>query len=351
MAEKTFKKIDYAVWGRVAGVLTDASGEELNDVSTNGVFEVHFFGQVHEFIKFTANFIAGFNSNDTAGVANNGIAGPVTLLDGTIEFEPHESFNVWVGRMLVPIDRSNFSGPWFMAPWNYPGFLQDGAIYAPLEGPNGRNDGATVWGQFGGGTFKYYLGAYDLHDVSQSHLYSGRLGLSLLNPEPGFYNSSTYYGKDILALGVGGQYKRDGSPGLIDPVTGMQITEDDDYAQFNVDLLFEKDLGAAGVFDLEGAFHHFEGDNQAVTDGWFALVSYLIPAQMGWGKLQPLFRVQQAIFDDSLDRDASTMIDAQLGYVIDAYSARLALGYAATFSDGPGADTFNQVFLGAQIQK
>jgi hypothetical protein len=232
-----------------------------------------------------------------------------------------------------------------MAPWLYPGFLLDGAVYAPRQGPNGRNNGATVWGQFGGGLFKYYAGAYDLHDVSQSPLFSGRVALSLLNPEPGYYGSSTYYGKDILAIGVGAQYKDNGSVGPEDPVT--LVTPTDNYAEINADLLFEKDLGEAGVFDFEANYNHFEGDFEAVRDGWFALVSYLIPTEVGIGKFQPLFRVQQAIFDDP-GPDPSTQLEGQVGYVIDAYAARLALGYAHTFSD---AGDFNQLYLGAQIQK
>ena len=51
--------------------------------------------------------------------------------------------------------------------------------------------------------FKYYAGAFDLHGAPDSPLYSGRINLGLLNPEPGYYHSSTYYGgKDILAIGV-----------------------------------------------------------------------------------------------------------------------------------------------------
>jgi len=50
--------------------------------------------------------------------------------------------------------------------------------------------------------FKYYAGVYDLYDVTQKPLYSGRISLHLLNPEPGYYGSSTFYGKDLLGIGI-----------------------------------------------------------------------------------------------------------------------------------------------------
>ena len=40
-------------------------------------------------------------------------------LVGQLDFM--DEFHIWVGRMLTPSDRSNFSGPWFISPWEYPG--------------------------------------------------------------------------------------------------------------------------------------------------------------------------------------------------------------------------------------
>ena len=38
-----------------------------------------------------------------------------------------DEFHLWAGHLLVPVDRANASGPFFMIPWNYPGFLTVGA--------------------------------------------------------------------------------------------------------------------------------------------------------------------------------------------------------------------------------
>jgi hypothetical protein len=266
------------------------------------------------------------------------------LLDGIIQFELDDAFNIWAGRMLVPSDRANFSGSWFAAPWFYLGSVANVGgppQYGPRQGPNGRNDGVTVWGQAGGGLFKYYLGVFDLYDVADNPLISARVNVSLLNPEPGFYHSSTYYGKDILAIGAHVQSKKDGS---VDATSGAT----DDYMSFGADVLFEKDLKTSGVFDAEAGFYKFEGDAEAVDSAFYGLASYLLPGKMGVGQLQPLVRVQSI---KPAAGDSRMIYEGQLGYVIDSYAARLALGFQHADDLGATGEGINALYLGAQIEK
>ncbi len=349
--------LNLAVWARAdLGLSTTSSsapgnfpsGDSPDDVYSTGEFWLLSSAKVHKYVRLTANFASSYNNGSTGG---GGITSSLSLLDGIIQLEPSEFFNVWIGRHLVPVDRSNFSGPFFMAPWYYPGFgFADGQVAAPREGPYGRNDGATVWGQFGGGLFKYYVGAFDLHDPSQSPLISGRVSLHLLNPEPGFYGSSTFFGKDLLGIGLGFQSKKDGSGGsavTLPDGTVVPAPTPDDYTGFNVDVLFEKDLGAAGVLDLEGAFYTFNGDNERTESMWFALASYILPVDVAGGKLQPLLRVQQAM-PQADGADTSTLIDAQVSYIVNSYATRFTAG----FRTGSAGDAEVQaLFLGAQVQK
>ncbi len=338
--EEPAPPLNVSLWGRVDVQASSAdsappvqpAGDELDDLYSTADFQIHTSGKVYKAVSFTANFVATYNPD---------IQGTAGLLDGIIQIEPSDFFNVWLGRMLVPVDRANFSGYWFAAPWYYPGFgFADGQVTAPRQGPFGRNDGVTLWGQVGGGMFKYYAGVYDLHDVDTTPLYSGRLSLHLLNPEPGYYHSSTYYGKDLLAVGVGLQAKKDGSV-----APGGMLT--DDYSEFNVDVLFEKNFDGAGVLDVEGAFYKFNGDFEPTDAGWFGLVSYLLPNDIGPGKLQPLVRVQQAIPSND-EADTSTLIEAQLGYVVNSYATRFALGYR----NGSAGDLEIQaLYFGAQFLK
>ena len=279
------------------------------------------------------------------------IQGTVQILDLIARFDIVDAFHVWAGRMLVPSDRANFSGTWFEAPWYYPGtfaIAQRGfpaGFMGPREGPYGRNDGLTVWGQAQGGLFKYYASAFDLWNPASKPLWSGRLNLSLLNPEPGYYHSSTYYGTDILAIGIGGQLQKNGSIST-PPMGSMAPAMTDDAALFNADILFEKNLHEAGVLDLEGAFYKYIGDFEAYKYSYLALASWLTPDKVGPGKLQPLIRFQSGKFKATDETDSS--IEAQVGYVIAAYDARLALGYQYTKVAGVKG---NGIYLGAQVLK
>src|SRR6478609_5901547 len=282
---ETYKHINMGVWMRTGFALQNASNpKKLNGIGMGGEAEVHFSNTMRKGMSWTANFAATYGAPDGGSYVPGGgaatqptITGTLSVMDLIAQYEPDPAFNLWVGRMLVASDRSNFSGPYFMGPWIYPlklgpqaSFGSAYAVVGPKEGPYGRNDGATVWGQFSGGMLKYYLGAYNLFDAAQKPLISGRVALSLLSPEPGYYGSSTYLGKDILALGVGGQYQKNGDSNL---KPGAPMGDKSDYGMVLADLLFEKDLKAAGVLDLEGAFYKYVGDGQNLNYSYMALGS------------------------------------------------------------------------------
>src|SRR6202158_1237081 len=178
-------------------------------------------------------------------------------------------FNVWMGRFLPPTDRANLSGPYYQNAWNYPATVNGyPSIYA------GRADGAALWGQINKGVLKYQLGIFTVSPTAPfaQAIYAARLVYNFLDPEPGYYNSSTYYGsKDVLALGGTLQYKKTADPAGDKKLLG-----------FNLDLLFERKL-AADVLTLEGAYYNFDQGNAAGQQGWsyFALASWLFGAKLG----------------------------------------------------------------------
>jgi len=176
-------------------------------------------------------------------------------------------------------------------------------------------NGLQAWGQAAGGLFKYYAGVFQLHDAKAAPLFSSRLTLSLINPEPSFYGNSQYYGKkDVLGIGIGAQHEKDGrAPGT-------------DYNEFNADILFEEKPLGCSVLDVEGAFYGYKGEPQRVKILVFALASFLIAAPVGPGRLQPLVRIQQAKPNDSAAK-TWTIIDAQSATLVDDFACRFALGF------------------------
>jgi len=334
------KPIDVHAWGRIGSRLQSLKHpKNMNRIFEDGDFEIHLDGNVTKEIGLTANGAATFGPTATGG----DIQGTFSILDLIARFDIADAFHIWGGRMLVPSDRANFSGSWFEAPWYYPGTYSSHGFIGPHEGPYGRNDGATVWGQFEGGLFKYYLSAFDVWNSASRPLMSARVNLSLLNPEPGYYHSSTYYGKDILAIGVGAQYQKNGSAV---PATATTPGVVDNYSEINADVLFEKELSGSGTVDVEGAFYGYGGDYEPFKYSYLALASFLLPDKVGPGYLQPLVRLQsaKARATDKMD----TSIEAQIGYPIAQYGARLAFGYQHTDNSGvPG----NALYLGAQILK
>jgi hypothetical protein len=345
------KKMDPpAIWFRLDNQIRSkdpGNAKKLNGFVMGSEVDVLFSGQVHEYVAWQADFVGTFGNAATAADADKAMTGQAAILDLIGKFQLHDSFNIWVGRMLVPSDRSNFSGPWFMSAWNYPGVF--GGLYGgPRQGPFGRNDGATVWGQFLGGFVKYYAGAFDLHSLGTKALYSGRLNFTLLNPEPGYYHSSTYYGgKDIVALGISGQYKKDGSAASIPamPPVGFMAPPSDDYSLISADLLAEKTFGGAGTATFEGAFYKFNGKNEPIKNDFYLLGSYLIPTQVWIGRFQPLFRFQQG---KTQGNTTMRLMDAAVSYVVDEYAMRIALNYQNADLSGIKA---NSISIGVQIQK
>ena len=276
--------------------------------------------------------------------------GTVRVLDGVAQFSFADTFNLWSGRFLPPSDRSNLSGPYYLATWDFPLVQNYPAIFA------GRDDGLAVWGQTGGGKFKYQVGAFQgrngaaTSNRSDSLLYAGRLVFNFWDPESGYYNASTYYGaKEILALGLTAQTQTDGAG---------TATNKADFKGESIDALMEKKLGS-DVASLEGAYYSYDTGN--VSDaalynghGYFAQLSYLLGNKIGPGKLQPHLRYQSADVTSANISCASSSsankckrYDVGVNYILSGHNARLSAIFA---NEDRGTKDANIIRLGLQVQ-
>ena len=342
--------IDVGAWLRVSGIFqgsTPATMNKINDWHMNNAYaELHAGGKIHKKVGVTVNLNANMLFWDAATVPSQGSL--VAVEDAIISFDFVDEFHLWAGHLLVPVDRANAAGPFFMIPWNYPGFFA--GVAAPKEGPFGRNNGAVVWGDIAGGKLTYLAGVFDNGDGGvSSPLLSARLRLDLWDIEGGFWGNASFFGdKDILSVGVGGQYQNHGSA-LRDATTG-DITTDKNYGEFNVDVLMEKKLGAGSFLTLEGAYYYDNVLAGGITDSMYVLAAYASPT-MGVGNIQPMVRYQWEKVKD-VSGTSPWNLDVGLSYLIKGPALRLVATYSYTklgVMAGPtGPDSNNSIQLGAQ---
>jgi hypothetical protein len=339
--EEKLPPIDVGAWVRTGMRIQGTNPKNLDGVSGDpsfpgGMFpvygELHAGGKINKMISLTLNLNAG------------GVGGPVAIEDAIIGFDPMPEFHIWIGQLLVPVDRPNYGGPFFNIFWNfYPGFLSVGnnTVYvAPKEGPTGRNTGGTAWGTIG--NFQYYLGAFLPPNPNTSPLISGRLALNFLDQESGYFGNETYFGaKNIAAISVGAQAQKNG------------VSEGTDYYEFSADGLTELKYGDGGgyVTGEVGYNHYTDHANPAtigaisydVTDTVFALAAIATP-KVGIGNIQPNFRYQIGLGDSVTPKVSA--VDAGVNYVIMGPAARLFVVYRHT--ELGQSVIGNQVQIGAQ---
>lgn len=284
----------------------------------------------------------------------NGSEDEVKVLDAYAQYEPSPLFNVWMGRMLPPTDRANLDGPYYLSAWDYPGLVSSyPALFA------GRDNGVTVWGKPLDGKLTYAFGLFQGHNrklglsnEDAKLLFAGRVAYAFLDaePAPAYYTASTYYGaKDIFTVGLA----------MLQQSNGVGTAGNkDDYLGYNVDVLFEKNLGP-GVLTLEGAAYKYDFKNVDVAPAsgnvgglapgkaYLAGAAWLFPQAVGPGKFQPFVRYQRSSPDGP--NNEVKAYDLGLNYVIAGHNARLSAVYTSTDSEVTGKK-LDKFLVGAQFQ-
>jgi hypothetical protein len=289
----------------------------------------------------------------------------VNLLDGICQFEFNDRLNFWIGRFLPPTDRANLDGPFYQTPYDYP-FVSN---YPSLL--DGRDDGAAYWGQAWGGKLKWQFGMFNgigrnydpaanpfEPNATGEYMYFGRVTVNLLDPEPGYYTQSCYFGeKEILAIGMTAAFQRNGG--------GTTATPSDFNAE-SVDLLWEHRLGNCGVIDVECAAYKYDygiasaanavgaiGGGAQGTSEYYQF-SYLLPHNICFcglsGKLQPFARYQHYAYDFKAEAAGNfdEGVDLGVNWVISGYNARVTVAWGQReVVDGT---SFELLRTGVQLQ-
>ena len=329
--------------GLRASYTYDDDAPEKNDYTLDSA-RIYVNGQFGKIVGFTFNTEI---DHDTHGDVDR-----LRTLDALVRLEFSDSFNIYGGRMLAPSDRANLDGPYYLGTWEYPqvSVFNYPAIFA------GRDNGAAAWGYIADKRLYYAVGAYEGCIDQESSCYNpdadkpliaARFTYNFWDRESGYYTSSDYYGtKEILAIGLVGQYQADA-------VTDGVRTAD--YSAFNIDFLMQKKVFGGDVFTLEGAYYMSDTDGVLTTnptgvvdgEGFFVLTSYLINYKVGIGRFQPVFRYQEYNFDNATLADFSEW-SAGTNYIIKGHDARLSAIYSKTDTDGQ--DTVDKFVAGVQLQ-
>ena len=324
---------------------------------------IYLNGQVHENIKFEFN-----TESRHVPDANGTTTEDFFVLDAIAKFEFNDMFNVWVGRQLVPSDRAELDGPFYQNTFEFnktPFFPNDQGSWT--AGKYGRDDGINLWGALTADKkLTYVVGVFNGmtgdSDQDDNLLYAGRVSYNFLNVEknPGYYTSSTYYGKagDILTVAFAAQWEED--------AVGTAAGNKGDFFGYSADLLGETTLGNGAVVTVEGQFKKFEltggdatfdGANGPMFEGeaYTGTALYLMPGKVGMGQLQPYVRYTANEGETTANRDE---YEAGLNYIIDGHNARVSLMYQygdiATKGRGYAADAagddVHAIKIGFQMQ-
>ncbi len=334
--------ISVGAWLRAGSRFQGGDVSKVNDWKMDtALIELHAGGKIHKNVGVTLNLVSNMQSLFNPPGNGMGEGGSyVAVEDAIISFDFMDEFHLWAGHLLVPVDRSNASGPFFMLPWNYPGFFA--GVAAPMEGPFGRNNGAVIWGDIAGGKLTYLAGAFDNANLASSPLFTGRVRLALWDPEPGFWGNGSYFGeKNLLSIGVGAQFQKHGS---------ATAAGDKDWADINADVLVEKKLAGGAFVTGEGAYYHYNVLDGGISDHFYLLAAYASPV-VGVGNIQPMVRYQWEKVKGP-GGPSPWNIDVGLAYLVKGPGLRVLATYSHTdltsvFALG-GVTSANSVQLGAQ---
>lgn len=303
--------------------------------------------------QLTPWFSYAFNA---VGYAENFESAQARLLDAAGMFKVADSLQIWVGRFVVPFDRFNLSGPFRNLIWDYPGIYGGVRRIGGENGPFGRDTGLSVWGSVAQGLFKYHAMAHQLESPDAGPRLTGRMSVSLLGREPGYFVSSSYLGeKDVLALGVAMQYQHDGrmwTPGIPlgtpPPPAGTPSPrpEVDNLLAVTADLFAEKTFGSMGTATLDLAYYHYD-EYRAYQRAYAVTAAYLPPLKLGMGRTQFGIRLEEAYASRHQPQLSDVRgVDLSVSHFMSGYNLRLGLDYARQWLGAGGVS--NTISAGFQ---
>ncbi len=174
------------------------------------------------------------------------VEGTFDLLDASINFSPHDAFQIKVGRFIVPYSYDWFDHleQYFMAP--------ERGLY-PLNFGLSREAGAMLWGDIDEGRLKYAFGVF-------SGQLTGLADSNTTRDMVGYLNARPFHGAPLweyFNVGLSGAFGDQAFPGEALPLrSSIQSSENDEAANAasSVFLEFDEEVEVLGQRN-QGALH------------------------------------------------------------------------------------------------
>lgn len=210
------------------------------------------------------------------------------LLDAVMRFNFAEMFKVNVGKFKYNFSRENLEA------CENPLTL-DRSLFIRAPFVTTRDKGVAVWGNLFNNIFQYRADVMQGRDTTteaapqpkSNYRYSGRLHVTLLDPEKDYGYKGTYLGKKKV-LTVGGAYQYESKAAYADTVAK---TDAKDYKGWTADLFFEYPVAKIGTFTASAAYETIDLDNayqganpdpdtiglNGEKNGYYMKVGYMLP--------------------------------------------------------------------------
>ncbi|MFZ2492384.1 MAG: selenite/tellurite reduction operon porin ExtI [Thermoanaerobaculia bacterium] len=291
----------------------------------------------------------------------------IRIIDGYAIANYTDAVNFKVGLTKIPLTRANLDD--CFAP-----LTQDRSffVYTPYgtsPAKFSRDLGAVMWGNLADERIRYYVGAFQgregltkmVHpfsgatvtssiEPSSSFEYVGRVHFAFLDPEPGSGYQGSYLGeRKVFTLGLGAALEQDAVYRNVAPNGMVQNEETADMTSWAADMLFEYPT-AAGTFTANAQYLDVDFDDAYKTNfnagdrlanitglngqknGWFAKAAYLLPNQIGPGKVQPYVIMENWEFAHLLGINQQEIEQTGVGvnYYLKGQNVRLTFEYLKT---------------------
>jgi hypothetical protein len=305
---------------------TDTGTEDLNDFMIRRAY-LYLKGNVTEKVSFFTHIASDrVGQDELTEDTSLGLGGGVAWRDLWITFNFHPAFMVQAGRMYVPLTRNyGTTSTKAMLTTDLPflqGGIRGGIFYTSKVG---RDDGVTLWGNPMDGLLQYRFmvseGVESSENPDDNLRFVGRVSLSLLEPETGWFNKGTYLGKKkVLSLGLGFDSQDD-----IDPVGAVA---EDDNSVWTADVFFDHPLGD-GAVTAEAAYIDIEHcttdqgftslDKGDDAENWYVQAGYLFPFH-----LQPYVRYETVDVDREFETD---FYSVGVNYYMKGHNCKISADY------------------------